>query len=232
MGLAVSHVPPCEISVPLSVPLKLLFWWWAGQRRVATSWLTSVARQDSELGLDYRCQTLQMRNPLKLAITAAAILILGISLHELYHLTRYGHLAPFGLHSDVVVRKSDIGIPGISKLYEARLTNYGIAPVKVTACDFLSDASEHGTVGDRTVNALPGDFVHVPRGTVHCFKNTGNTHAKMLVTFTPAGMEKFFEEAFYPAGDRSVGSPSLTEELLARMLAAAPKRELEFLPPD
>ena len=87
-------------------------------------------------------------------------------------------------------------------------------------------------MGDRTVNAAPGDFVHIPRGTVHCFKNTGNTHAKMLVTFTPAGMEKFFEEGFYPAGDRSVGPPSLNEELLARMLAAAPNCGLEFLPPE
>ena len=87
-------------------------------------------------------------------------------------------------------------------------------------------------VGDRTANVSPGDFVHVPQGTVHCFKNTGNTHAKMLVTFTPAGMERFFEEGFYPAGDRSVGPGPLTEELLARMLAAAPNCGLEFLPPE
>jgi mannose-6-phosphate isomerase-like protein (cupin superfamily) len=87
-------------------------------------------------------------------------------------------------------------------------------------------------VGDRTVNVSPGDFVHVPRGTVHCFKNTGNTQAKMLVTFTPGGMEKFFEQGFYPAGDRSVGPGSLTDELLARMLAAASNCGLEFLPPE
>jgi mannose-6-phosphate isomerase-like protein (cupin superfamily) len=87
-------------------------------------------------------------------------------------------------------------------------------------------------MGDRTVNAAPGDFVHIPRGTVHCFKNTGNGPAKMLVTFTPAGMEKFFEEAFHPVGDRSAGPPLLTEELLARLLGAAPKNGLEFLPPE
>ena len=87
-------------------------------------------------------------------------------------------------------------------------------------------------MGDRTVNAAPGDFVHIPRGTVHCFKNTGNGHAKMLVTFTPAGMEKFFEEAFHPAGDRSAGPPLVTEELLARLIGAAPKSGLEFLPPE
>jgi quercetin dioxygenase-like cupin family protein len=87
-------------------------------------------------------------------------------------------------------------------------------------------------VGNRTVNTSPGDFVHVPRKTVHCFKNTGSGHAKMLATFTPAGMEKFFEEGFYPAGDRSVGPPLLTEELLERMPAAAPKCGLQFLPPE
>ena len=87
-------------------------------------------------------------------------------------------------------------------------------------------------IGDRTVNAAPGDFVHIPRGTVHCFKNIGNRHAKMLVTFTPAGMEKFFEEAFHPAGDRSAGPPLVTEELLARLIGAAPKSGLEFLPPE
>jgi len=77
----------------------------------------------------------------------------------------------------------------------------------------------------------PGDCVHVPREAVHCFKNTGGGHAKNLVPFTPAGMEKFFEEGFYPAGGHSVGPSPLTEELLTRMLAAAPKCRLEFLPP-
>ena len=86
--------------------------------------------------------------------------------------------------------------------------------------------------GDRTVSASPGDFVHIPRGTVHCFQNTGKGHAKMLMTFTPAGMERFFEEAFYPAGDRQAGPPLLTEELRARMIGVAPTCGLEFLPPE
>jgi quercetin dioxygenase-like cupin family protein len=87
-------------------------------------------------------------------------------------------------------------------------------------------------VGDVTVTALPGDFVHVPRGTVHCFKNTSSAQAKMLVSFTPSGMEKFFAEAFFPAGDRSVGPPIMSGELLGRMLTSAPKNGMEFLPPE
>ena len=51
-------------------------------------------------------------------------------------------------------------------------------------------------VGGKTVNASPGDFVCLPRGVVHCFQNTGNVDAKFLVVAAPAGLEKFFEEAF------------------------------------
>jgi mannose-6-phosphate isomerase-like protein (cupin superfamily) len=87
-------------------------------------------------------------------------------------------------------------------------------------------------IGNKTVNAAPGDFVHISRGTVHSFKNIGTGRAKMLVTFTPAGMEKFFEEAFRPAGDRQAGPPLVTEELLARLLGAAAKSGVEFLPPE
>jgi hypothetical protein len=66
---------------------------------------------------------------------------------------------------------------------------------------------------------------------VHCFQNTGNVDAKFLVVAAPAGLEKFFEEAFYPAGDRSAELPPMTEAFMARVLAAAPKCGLEFLPP-
>jgi hypothetical protein len=68
-----------------------------------------------------------------------------VLLHELIHLDRYGHLVRFGLHADLVVSKGDIGLEGITKLYEARLTNYGLLPAKVTACDFTTYASAHGT---------------------------------------------------------------------------------------
>ena len=40
-----------------------------------------------------------------------------------------------------------------------------------------------------------GDFVNVPRGTVHGFRNAGTATARMVLTFTPPqGMERFFEE--------------------------------------
>ncbi|WP_372350838.1 cupin domain-containing protein [Streptomyces sp. KL116D] len=42
--------------------------------------------------------------------------------------------------------------------------------------------------------AGPGDFVFIPRGTRHRFKNVGDADARMLFLFTPGGHEKFFVE--------------------------------------
>ncbi len=86
----------------------------------------------------------------------------------------------------------------------------------------------------RTLQASPGDFMHIPRGTVHTFRNDGTADAKMLVTISPAGpagLEKFFEESFYPATDRTAAPQLLTEELMRRMMAAAPRNALEFVAP-
>jgi len=87
----------------------------------------------------------------------------------------------------------------------------------------------------RTFRAVAGDFIHVPRGTIHSFRNDGTEDAKMIVTVSPSGpmgLEKFFVESFYPATDRNAAAPLLTEELMNRMLAAAPKNGLEFVLPN
>ena len=85
-------------------------------------------------------------------------------------------------------------------------------------------------VGGKTQTASPGDFICLPRGVAHSFQNTGNVEAKFLLVAVPAGLEKFFEQAFYPA-DASAGPPPMNEAFLARLLAAASKCGVEFLPP-
>jgi quercetin dioxygenase-like cupin family protein len=85
-------------------------------------------------------------------------------------------------------------------------------------------------VGDQTVNASQGDCIHLPRGIVHSFRNTGKENARMLVTATPAGIEKFFEEAFYPAVEGKE-PPHVTPELKARLMAASARHGQTILPP-
>jgi mannose-6-phosphate isomerase-like protein (cupin superfamily) len=46
--------------------------------------------------------------------------------------------------------------------------------------------------GSRTFIARTGDFVFIPRGTRHRFKNTGVHGARMLFMFTPGGEEGVF----------------------------------------
>jgi len=56
-------------------------------------------------------------------------------------------------------------------------------------------------VDTEMLRAPVGSVVFVPRGTRHCFQNTGEEAAHILVLFTPSGMERFFEElARLPAG--------------------------------
>ena len=88
-------------------------------------------------------------------------------------------------------------------------------------------------VGGKALNASAGDFVHIPRGTVHSFKNVGEDTAKLLVVATPAGLENFFAEAFFPAADIAdmADIPQISEALIARVMKSAPKYGLQLLPP-
>lgn len=86
-------------------------------------------------------------------------------------------------------------------------------------------------VGDKTLDALPGDVVQLPRNVVHSFKNTGNVNAKVLVVAEPAGLEQFFEEAFYPAADWPDAMPPMNDAFMARIITAAQRCGLTFLPP-
>ena len=50
-------------------------------------------------------------------------------------------------------------------------------------------------VGSRTITAPPDSFVVVPRGVVHQPSNRSSEPARVLLIFSPAGMDHFFEEA-------------------------------------
>jgi len=53
----------------------------------------------------------------------------------------------------------------------------------------------------------------------------------MLVTATPAGIEKFFEEAFSPAVEGKE-PPSVRPELIARLIATSARHGQTVLPPQ
>jgi quercetin dioxygenase-like cupin family protein len=75
------------------------------------------------------------------------------------------------------------------------------------------------SVGDQTLQVNTGDFIHIPRGTVHSFKN-GTKPSRLLATFAPAGIEGFFREVGELVDDRLKSPPPVTEAIIARFLAA------------
>jgi len=50
-------------------------------------------------------------------------------------------------------------------------------------------------VGARKITAPEGSFVVIPRGVVHQPSNPGTEPTRVLLIFSPAGMDHFFEEA-------------------------------------
>jgi quercetin dioxygenase-like cupin family protein len=74
----------------------------------------------------------------------------------------------------------------------------------------ILDGAFRFLLGDEIVSAPAGSFVFVPRGTPHCFQNVSEEPARILVLFTPSGMERFFEEfavlpSFDPDAFRRIG---------------------------
>jgi quercetin dioxygenase-like cupin family protein len=55
-------------------------------------------------------------------------------------------------------------------------------------------------VGDAVTAAPAGAFFFAPRGVAHTFQNVGDRPARVLVVFTPAGMDEFFQEFATTAG--------------------------------
>lgn len=59
---------------------------------------------------------------------------------------------------------------------------------------YLLDGELEFLDGERTFVASAGDFVFVPRGVRHRFKNVGSDPAKMVFLWTPSGPEQVFLE--------------------------------------
>ena len=82
-------------------------------------------------------------------------------------------------------------------------------------------------VGPRTIMAPAGSFVVVPRGAVHQPSNPGTRPTRVLLVFSPAGMDRFFEEA---AEERIPlqGPPPTDPAVLEKLTAFTEKYGYEF----
>jgi hypothetical protein len=74
-----------------------------------------------------------------------------------------------------------------------------------------------------------GGFGSGPPGPVHRFQNHGTEAMRMILTFTPAGIERFFEETLERTLDPTPNIPDNVDAVAARYAAAAPRYGMEFL---
>ena len=70
--------------------------------------------------------------------------------------------------------------------------------------------------GDKgLMKAKPGAVAFVPKGTVHRFRCIGNSTGRLLLVYTPGGIEGFFRESGIPAGGDGP-APSVSSAEIAR----------------
>jgi quercetin dioxygenase-like cupin family protein len=77
--------------------------------------------------------------------------------------------------------------PGDGPPLHVHATDDEVAYVLEGVIDFL--------LGEDLHRCRPGSFVFIPPGTPHTFQNVGTDDARMLMIFTPSGIERLFEGA-------------------------------------
>jgi mannose-6-phosphate isomerase-like protein (cupin superfamily) len=85
-------------------------------------------------------------------------------------------------------------------------------------------------LGERTLTAGQGAFVHIPKGTLHTYKNIGSTPGRMIILLTPGGFERLWEELGEPATQLTT-PPPVDAGVIEKLIALAPNYHLQIPPP-
>jgi quercetin dioxygenase-like cupin family protein len=82
-------------------------------------------------------------------------------------------------------------------------------------------------IGDKRIEAGPGDFAFVPSGSLHRFSNIGDAPGRILILFTPGGIEAFFRAAG-TAATSDAPAPAVDHVEIARTEAVAARHGLSI----
>lgn len=84
-------------------------------------------------------------------------------------------------------------------------------------------------LGEGTIPASEGTCVHIPKDTLHTFRNVGAAPSRVLGVLTPGGFERFFLEAGEPATEGASGPEG--EPDVGRIVEIGQRYGVEFPPP-
>jgi quercetin dioxygenase-like cupin family protein len=84
-------------------------------------------------------------------------------------------------------------------------------------------------IEDEVFEGGPGSFFYMPEGTWENFEPT--TQVRLLVIYTPGGVDQFFAEAGEPAQKRELPPPPDSPPDIERLVAVAEKHGMAMRPP-
>jgi mannose-6-phosphate isomerase-like protein (cupin superfamily) len=83
--------------------------------------------------------------------------------------------------------------------------------------------------GSKETKAGKGQFMYVPRGEFHTYKNIGSSFGKLLLIITPPQLEKFCEEIGIPIDDKlSFQPPRITPAVIKNVIKTAARYGVEI----
>jgi quercetin dioxygenase-like cupin family protein len=88
----------------------------------------------------------------------------------------------------------------------------------VDECFFVLDGRLGVLAGDEWASLAPGEYRNVPRGTVHTFRNDGESDVRVITGFEPGGFEDFFLEYGVDVDETGAFERSVSEESIARVV--------------
>ncbi len=95
---------------------------------------------------------------------------------------------------------------------------------------YVLDGTPSFWLQDHWVEGKPGDFVNIPMGMLHCFHNFSDRPTTLILTFTPSGIEKWFEECLERISDPSMPIPDNIDEVNGRYAATGARYGIEMFP--
>jgi mannose-6-phosphate isomerase-like protein (cupin superfamily) len=76
-----------------------------------------------------------------------------------------------------------------------------------------------GVMSDGTWTSLgPREYMNVPQGTVHTFRNEGPDEVRVITAFEPQGFERFFLEYGVDVNEAEAFETSVGEAMIARVI--------------
>ncbi len=102
------------------------------------------------------------------------------------------------------------------------------AHVDCDECFFVTQGTLKVLMGETWMVAGPGDFLRVPRGMTHTFRNIGGVPVRAIVTVSPAGLDDYFRRVGVPVTETNIDGYAPVQLDIERMLANLEKYKMEL----